>query len=46
MSRLGGQQYYDWLLKLYAEWGVDFIQADDIARPVHREEIAALHHAI
>ena len=33
-------------LKLYAEWGVDFIKADDIARPVHRDEIAALHRAI
>ena len=33
-------------LKLYAGWGVDFIKADDIARPAHREEIAALHRAI
>jgi hypothetical protein len=46
MTRPGGQQYYDSLLKLYAEWGVDFIKADDIARPVHRDEIAALHAAI
>ena len=46
MSRPGGQAYYDSLLKLYAGWGVDFIKADDIARPVHTEEIAALHRAI
>jgi alpha-galactosidase len=46
MSRPGGQAYYDSLLQLYAGWGVDFIKADDIARPVHREEIAALHRAI
>ena len=46
MARPGGQQYYDSIVKLYAEWGVDFIKADDIARPVHREEIAALHKAI
>ncbi|HLJ47185.1 MAG TPA: glycoside hydrolase family 27 protein [Bryobacteraceae bacterium] len=45
-SRPGGQEYYDSLLRLYAEWGVDFIKADDIARPVHRGEIAALHRAI
>ncbi len=45
-SRRGGQEYYDSLLKLYAEWGVDYIKADDIARPVHRGEIAALHRAI
>jgi hypothetical protein len=46
MGRHGGQEYYDSLLQLYASWGVDYIKADDIARPVHREEIAALHRAI
>ncbi len=46
MSRPGAQEYYDSLLRLYAEWGVDYIKADDIARPVHRGEIAALHRAI
>jgi len=46
MSRPGAQAYYDSLLKLYSAWGVDFIKADDIARPTHRAEIAALHEAI
>jgi hypothetical protein len=46
MRRPGAQDYYDSLLRLYAEWGVDYIKADDIARPAHREEIAALHRAI
>jgi hypothetical protein len=46
MSKPGAQAYYDSLLKMYAGWGVDFIKTDDIARPTHREEIAALHHAI
>jgi hypothetical protein len=46
MRRAGAQDYYDSILKLYAEWGVDYIKADDIARPAHREEIAALHRAI
>lgn len=46
MSRPGAQDYYDSILKLYANWGVDYIKADDIARPAHREEIAALHRAI
>jgi len=46
MSRPGAQDYYDSLLRLYADWGVDYIKADDIARPMHREEIAALHRAI
>jgi hypothetical protein len=46
LSRPGAQAYYDSILKLYADWGVDYIKADDIARPAHREEIAALHRAI
>lgn len=46
MNRPGAQDYYDSLLQLYASWGVDYIKADDIARPMHREEIAALHRAI
>lgn len=45
-TKPGGQDYYDSILKLYAGWGVDFIKADDIARPTHRGEIAALHQAI
>lgn len=45
-SRRGGPEYYDSIVKLYAGWGVDYIKADDIARPVHRGEIAALHRAI
>jgi hypothetical protein len=46
MRRPGAQAYYDSLLKLYAAWGVDYIKADDIARPLHLAEIAALHQAI
>lgn len=46
LGRPGAQDYYDSILRLYADWGVDFIKADDIARPAHREEIAALHRAI
>jgi hypothetical protein len=42
----GGQDYYDSIVKLYAEWGVDFIKADDISRPTHGSEIVALHKAI
>jgi alpha-galactosidase len=46
MKRDQAQDYYDSILKLYAGWGVDYIKADDIARPAHGEEIAALHRAI
>lgn len=43
------QQYYDSLLTLYAQWGVDFIKCDDICRmdaQSAREEIRMLHRAI
>jgi hypothetical protein len=46
MKRPGAQDYYDSILRMYAGWGVDYIKADDIARPVHTAEIAALHQAI
>lgn len=45
----GAQEYYDSLLELYAQWGVDFIKCDDICRmdaPSSRAEIAMLHRAI
>ncbi len=31
-SAEGAQEYYDSIFKLYAEWGVDFVKVDDIAR--------------
>ena len=45
----GAQAYYDSLMALYAEWGVDFIKCDDICRmdqPSSKQEIAMLHEAI
>ena len=33
-----GKAYYDSVFKLYAEWGVDFVKCDDIARELPREE--------
>jgi len=46
MSREGAQAYYDSLFQLYAEWGVDFIKVDDIARPYHKPEVEAIQKAI
>lgn len=43
------QKYYDSLLELYAEWGVDFIKCDDICRmdmKSAKQEIVMLHEAI
>lgn len=46
MSKPGAQDYYDSIVGMYAGWGVDFIKADDIARPASAGEIAAIHKAI
>lgn len=50
----GSQDYYDSLLELYSEWGVDFIKCDDICNtnlykenPFSAEhEIVMLHNAV
>jgi hypothetical protein len=46
----GAQAYYDSLLALYAEWGVDYIKVDDIASSrlygTHLAEIALIRKAI
>jgi len=46
MDHPGAKVYYYSLIKLYAEWGVDYIKADDICRPYHAKDIEALHTAI
>jgi len=45
MSKPGAQDYYDSIMELYAEWGVDFIKADDFASPYYPDEVAALSKA-
>lgn len=48
-NEIGAQEYYDSLLELYAEWGVDFIKCDDICRmdaKSSKAEIEMLHKAI
>ncbi|MFA0964386.1 NPCBM/NEW2 domain-containing protein [Roseivirga sp. BDSF3-8] len=42
----GGQAYYNSILDLYADWGVDFIKVDDLSRPYHTEEIEMIRKAI
>lgn len=46
LSKPGAQEYYSSLGKLYAEWGVDYVKADDMIRPYHAEEIAALRKGL
>lgn len=44
MSKPGAQAYYDGWIQLLADWGADFIKADDIV--THPEEIVAVQKAI
>lgn len=44
-----GQAYYNSIIQLYADWGVDYIKVDDISRPydkVQKAEIEAIRNAI
>jgi len=52
-SKAGGQAYYDSIAALYAQWGVDYIKADDMSwaenpagESYHAPEIEALSKAI
>ena len=45
----GAQEYYNSLMELYAQWGVDFVKCDDICRmdaQSSKKEIEMLHKAI
>jgi len=46
MTHPAGEEYYRSILELYAEWGVDFIKADDMSRPYRVDEVHALSKAI
>ena len=46
-SKPGAQEYYNSLFKMYAEWGVDFVKADDMmVPPYHDGEIEMMWKAI
>ena len=46
MKKPGAQEYYDSCYEQYASWGVDFVKVDDISRPYHADEIAAIRASI
>jgi alpha-galactosidase len=46
-ARKAAQAYYDSLIELYCEWGVDYIKMDDLSAPNYRrEEIEMVRKAI
>ncbi len=46
-SKPGAQEYYNSIFELYAEWGVDFIKADDMMYPpYHKAEIEMISKAL
>jgi alpha-galactosidase len=47
INKPGAQEYYNALFKMYADWGVDFIKADDMmVPPYHKGEIEMMRKAI
>jgi hypothetical protein len=47
MDKPGAQEYYNSLIKMFADWGVDFIKADNMLNnPYHAKEIEAISKAI
>jgi hypothetical protein len=46
VSKPGGQEYYDSIFAQFAQWGIDFVKVDDLSRPYHGAEIAAIRRAI
>lgn len=42
----GAQEYYNSIMNMYANWGVDFIKIDDLSRPYHDKEIELIRNAI
>ena len=46
MSKPGAQAYLNSLLKLYIEWGVDFLKVDDLSRPYSNAEVEGYKKAI
>jgi hypothetical protein len=45
-DRPGSKEYYNSVMKLYAEWGIDYIKIDDLSRPYHTGEIELIRNAI
>ena len=46
MSKPGAEEYYNSVFDLFASWGLDFVKIDDLSRPYHTAEIAAIRKAI
>lgn len=42
----GAQAYYDSIIQLYTQWGVDYIKCDDMSSPYNKEEIELLRKAL
>ena len=45
-TKPGAQEYYNSIINMYAEWGIDFLKVDDLSRPYHDGEIWLIRNAI
>ena len=46
MTHPAGMAYYNSIVELYYDWGVDYIKADDMSRPYRVDEIQAFSEAL
>ena len=46
MTHPDGAAYYRSVARMFAEWGVDFVKADDLLWPYHTAEITAISEAL
>jgi hypothetical protein len=46
MTKPGAQEYYDSVFALLASWDLDYVKADDLSAPYHKDEIEAIRKAI
>ena len=46
MTKAGAADYYQSIVELYTQWGVDFIKADDMEKPYAKADVAALGSAL
>lgn len=45
-SKEGSQEYYQSIISMYADWGVDYIKVDDISFPYSSGEVEQIQNAI
>ncbi|WP_160677108.1 glycoside hydrolase family 27 protein [Clostridium sp. C8-1-8] len=45
-TKEGAQEYYNSIINMYADWGIDFIKVDDLSFPYAKGEVELLKNAL